>query len=283
MEYHRGCQSKSRARCGIGAILLCWLALATGSLRADEVPVLHPEGITHGYLVLRTLEGQVLAAGDLIQNVKGDRVTSELVFHFKDGSIHQETTVFSQRHSFRLLSDHLVDKGPTFRHPIDVSLDGSSGQITVTYAEDDGQEKVLTDRMKLPGDVANGIVLILLKNIRRSSSQIKVSMVAATPKPRIVKLNISSAGEETFSIAGSEHKAMHYVIKVEIGGVAGVVAPIVGKQPPDTHVWIEESSAPTFVRLEGPLFEGGPVWRIELTSPIWPDDSKKETRHGSSR
>ena len=59
-------------------------------------------------------------------------------------------------------------------------------------------------------------------------------------------------------------------VKVEIGGAAGVVAPLVGKQPPDTHIWILEGEMPVFLRSDGPQFEGGPIWRIELTSPVWP-------------
>jgi len=59
-------------------------------------------------------------------------------------------------------------------------------------------------------------------------------------------------------------------VKVDIGGVAGVVAPLVGKQPEDSHVWILEGEAPAFVKSEGPLFMGGPPWRIELTNPAWP-------------
>ena len=71
-------------------------------------------------------------------------------------------------------------------------------------------------------------------------------------------------------MAGSTRRATHYVVKAEIGGLAGLLAPLVGKQPPDTHVWILEGPAPAFVKSEGPLFYGGPLWRIELTSPVWP-------------
>jgi hypothetical protein len=60
------------------------------------------------------------------------------------------------------------------------------------------------------------------------------------------------------------------VIKVEIGGVAGVIAPLVGKQPPDSHVWILGGDSPAFVKAEQALYTGGPVWRIELASPAWP-------------
>jgi hypothetical protein len=237
---------------------------------AETVAVLHSEGVVHGFLVLRTLAGDTLADGDLIQVARGDRVTSRLVFHFKDGSVHDETAVVSQRRNFRLLTDHLVQKGPAFQHPMEVSIDGSTGQVTVRSTDDDGKEKLVTERLDLPPDVANGLVLTLLKNLRSVASQTKISMVAATPKLRLVKLAITSQGETPFSVGGSSRKATHYVVKVEIGGAAGVVAPLVGKQPPDTHVWILGGEAPAFVKSEGPLYFGGPIWRIELVSPVWP-------------
>jgi hypothetical protein len=56
-------------------------------------------------------------------------------------------------------------------------------------------------------------------------------------------------------------------VKVELGAVAGSLARVTGKQPPDTHVWVLKSAVPAFVKSEGPLFQGGPVWRIELATP----------------
>ena len=198
-------------------------------------------------------------------------MTGRLVFHFKDGSIHNETVVFPQRRNFRLLSDHLVQKGPAFQHPIEVLIDGSTGQVTVHDTNDDGKQKVATDHFDLPPDVANGLVLTRLKNIRSDAPQTKVSMVVFTPKPHLVRLAITPQGEEAFSIGDSSRKATHYVAKVEIGGAAGL-------NPPDTHVWILGGEAPAFVKSEGPLNLGGSIWRIELASPVWtamqPADSK---------
>jgi hypothetical protein len=37
----------------------------------------------------------------------------------------------------------------------------------------------------------------------------------------VVKLEITPQGQETFSIGSYRHKAMHYVVKVKIGGVTG--------------------------------------------------------------
>lgn len=263
-------QMVERLRFWVLAGLLTWtLLLPAAVLSQSPVAVLHTEGLVHGFLVLRTLEGNALADGEVTQVARGDRVTSHLVFRFKDGSVHEETVVFSQRNSFRVISDHLLQKGPAFKRPMDVSIEGLTGQITVRYTDDDGKEKTESERLKLPPDIANGMTLTLLKNIRPNVPQTTVLMVAATPKPRLVKLLISPEGEDSFSVGGSSHKATRYVIRAEIGGIAGLAAPLVGKQPQDTHVWILGGDAPVFVKLEGPLYQGGPTWRIELTSPVW--------------
>src|SRR5580658_848892 len=255
----------------LAGLLTCSLLLAPPLLSQSPVAVQYTEGLVHGFLVLRTLEGNTLAEGDITQVARGDRVTSHMILRFKDGSVNEETTVFSQRHTFRLVSDHLVQKGPAFKQPMDVSVDGSTGQVTVRYTDDGGKEKTVTDRLKLPADVSNGMILTLLKNIRPDVPLTTLSMAAAAPKPRLVKLLISPEGEDSVSAGGLSHKATRYVVKVDIGGVAGVVAPIVGKQPADTHVWMLGGDAPSFAKSEGPLYNGGPLWRIELTSPEWHD------------
>ncbi|HTC41270.1 MAG TPA: hypothetical protein VK703_06860 [Candidatus Acidoferrales bacterium] len=252
-------------------LLTSVLMLPSAALCQSPVTVQYTEGVVHGFLVLSTLDGKALAEGDVTQFARGDRVTSHTILRFKDGSINEETVVFSQRRTFRLISDHQVQKGPAFKQPMDVSVDGLTGQVTVIYTDDSGKEKTVTDRLKLPPNVSNGMVLYLLKNIRPDVPLTTLSMAAAAPKPRLVKLQISPEGEDSFSAGGSSHKATRYVVKVDIGGVAGVVAPLVGKQPQDTHVWILGGDAPSFVKSEGPLYNGGPIWRIELTSPVWHD------------
>jgi hypothetical protein len=249
-------------------ILVALLAphLATG----EPVRVRYTEGIVHGFLVLRDLDGSALADGDLIQTARGTTVTTRLLFRFKDGSIHDETAVFSQRGRFRLLRDHLVQKGPTFPRPLDMTIDATTGECVVRYTDDDGQKKTESERLDIPADLANGLILTLLKNVRSDVPPKSVSFVAATPKPQIVKLELAVAGRERFSTGGAARTAIHYILKVDIGGLKGLIASLLGKQPPDSHVWILGGEAPAFVRSEQPLYFGGPVWRIELISPAWP-------------
>ena len=135
---------------------------------------------------------------------------------------------------------------------------------------DDGKEKTEAEQLDLPADLANGLIPTLLKNVRRDALPESLSFVAATPKPRLVKLEVSAAGSERFSTGSRAREATHYVLKVRIGGLSGVLAPLVGKQPPDSHVWILGGDAPAFIKSEQALYPGGPMWRIELASPAWP-------------
>lgn len=75
------------------------LAVAVGcaGLRAEPIAVRRTEGVVHGFLVLRTLEGKTLADGELIQFAQGDLVTSRLLFRFRDGSLHDETAGAARR------------------------------------------------------------------------------------------------------------------------------------------------------------------------------------------
>jgi hypothetical protein len=258
---------RSGARSRLIAILLaCAAILQPKALLADTIPVRHTEGLMHGFLVLRTLQGKAIADGQMTQDARGDRVTTHLIFRFKDGSIYEDTTIFSQRGTFRLLSDHLIQRGPSFKQPLDTLIDASTGQVKVRYTEDKGKEKVIAERLDVPPDVTNGLLFTLMKHVKPSAPQTTVSMVAITPKPRLVKLAILPNGKEPFTIGSFRHEAMHYVVKVEIGGAAGFLARLFGKQPPDMHVWVLGGEAPAFVKAEVPLYAGGPIWRIQLAN-----------------
>ena len=262
---------KARTSLLLPALLLLTVipAIQPPTASAEQIPVRHAEGLVHGFLVLRSAEtNEVLAEGELLQTSAGDRVTSELVFHFKDGSLHDETAVFTERGKFRLISDHLVQKGPSFKRQMEMTVDAGSGQVDVHYTEEDGKEKTTSEKMKLPPDVANGFIFTLLKNADPKTTT-NLAMVVATPKPRLVKLIITPMGEEPFSVVGGEKKATNFDIKIEIGGLAGWLAPLLGKEPPDIHVWVLTGKVPAFIKSEGPLYANGPIWRIELSSPVY--------------
>jgi hypothetical protein len=273
-----------QSRSKLELALRCWsagavLAVALSMLSAAEpIKVRHPEGTLHGFLSLATETGQVLAAGDLIEVVEGDRVTSHLTFHFKDGSLDEETTVYTQRGVFRLISDRHIQRGPYFPHPLDMTIEAAKGVVIRRSPGKDGKDEVTTDRIKLPPDLYNGLVTPVIKNVSPNAGETKVSMIVATPKPRIVTLEILPQAPETFHLAGFPRKATVYQIKIELGGLASVIAPVIGKQPPDIYISIEAGQLPAFLREKGPLFEGGSVLTISLIGPTWSADTHASAR-----
>ena len=132
-----------------------------------------------------------------------------------------------------------------------------------------GGEAGKTEHVDLPPDVANGLLFNLIKNLLKDSPRIEVPYLALSTKPRMVKLAIAMEKEEQFTIAGRPSKAVEWDVKPVLGGLAGVVAPLIGRQPPDLHVWITEGGVPAILRADAALYAGGPVWSIQLASPVW--------------
>lgn len=236
------------------------------SLSAAEFPVRHREGTTHGFIVLHSPAGETLATGELIQTVTGERVTSELNLHFKDGSTHEETTEYLQGRHFRLLSDRLRQIGPAFPNPEEVRIDAVRGTVTIQSLKD-SNEKPEEKHVAMPADIANGLIVTLLKNLAPSQTEATATLLVASSRPRVVKIEMHAAGQQRFSADGLPVTANHYLVHVNIGGIVGKVASIMGKQPPDMDFWVTGGKAPAFLKFTGPLCEDGPVWSIELAAP----------------
>jgi hypothetical protein len=95
--------------------------------------------------------------------------------------------------------------------------------------------------------------------------------VAFTPEPRLIQLAVSPAGEQKILVGDLAKTAVHYVLKPKLGIWLTLFATVLGRMPPDLHAWVLVDDVPAFVRFEGPLYPAGPVWRIQLTSPRWPE------------
>lgn len=247
------------------------VVLSLSILRAETVPVRFPQGTAHGFLIIHNEQGRTIASGDSIQVVQGDHISTRLVFHFRDGSIDDETALYTQQKEFRLISDHHIQKGPSFPKPMDMLVE-ANGNVTTKITAKDGTEKVTRDHLDLPRDIANGLVSVYLQNLPARSPGISVGMVVSTPKPRLVTLAIGPVGDVAVHIGGVRRKAMDYRIRVQLGGLAGVIAPIIGKQPKDIDLLILEGEAPVFLREIGQFYADGPIWQVEQTSAVFSHD-----------
>lgn len=242
----------------VGVVAVAAALGITGGSAAEPVAVRFTEGVTRAFPVLKNADGEPLARGDLVQVARGDRVENRLVFRFRDGSLHDEAVVFSQQDTFRLLSYRIVQRGPSFPETLEASIDRATGRYEVRYrADDDSPEEHLTGTFDMPDDVYNGLLGLVLKNLPRRPQT--VSLVAFTPRPRVVKLALLPVAEESVTVGGAALPAVRWHIRPQLGLFASLLVADI----PDMRVWVLPGEAPAFLRAEGPLYFMGPVWRIE--------------------
>jgi len=253
-------------------VLWVWslIAITVTAAAADPVTVRYPEGETHGFLSLRSLQGQTLAYGELTALAHGDRMESRLTWRFRDGSLQDEFLTYLQRPVLKLLSYKQIQRGPSFPADVEVAFTRDPNRYEVKQREKGKKDtEEFSGTVELPADVYNGMTATILNNLAKGEIATG-HLMAFTPKPRLVKTTYQPVGEDPIIIGDSRRSATRYLVDLEVGGVAGVFAKVAGKEPPDLKFWVLGGSPPAFVRFEGPFFVQGPIWRIELSAPRWP-------------
>lgn len=269
-----------RAAAACLAVNMVISALVSTPVNAAPVAVKFPEGMTHGFLLVRSLAGEILGQGEMTQVLKeGDLVESQLVFRFKDGSLHDEKVAFFQQRVFTMISYRLIQRGPSFPEQIDISVDRGTSEYTVrSQAGENGKEEVLTGKVDLPKDVYNGMLIAMSKNLQKGVDE-TVTVLAFTPAPQVVKVQLHAVDEQPVQIGELSRKAMQYVFIPQISMIKEFFGKALGKLPAEFHYtcWIMVDAAPSFVQFEGPLQLMGPIVRIGLVSPrlsMKPEDEK---------
>lgn len=255
-------------------IRLVLLVIAvTLALHAEPVPVIQRQGAVHGFLALLDDSGKQIAIGEQYNIVQGNEIHARLVFRFYDGSLDDETAVFRQGRVIELIRDHHIQKGPSYPHPQDVTIDVPQGRVT--WIEGIGKSpQQKSQHMHLPNDLINGMIGLVPENFPRDAKQFKASYLVVDSKPRIVKMAFTPDGSDEIRLGSTSRKADRFNVHIDLGGVAGVIAPAIGQQPPDFKVWVSDGPAPVFLRMTGNLYEKGPTWTILFAAPTWPEEKQ---------
>ena len=242
-----------------------FLAITLGpAAPAQQIPVKEIQEPMHRFMTARSETGKTIARGEFTQAVQGDEVTMRLTYQFEDGSIDDETTTYRQQGIFRLVRNHHIQKGPFFAKPTDYTVEAATGTATSRKEDKNGKVQVESAHIDLPEDVANGFVGTLLLNVSPNTTPFRVGILAPVGSGRMIRILISPEGEQQFQNAGQTVKAAVFRIHPELGGIVGMIAPLIGLQPKDVLVWIQEGQEPAVVRIVGQLGGYGPVISSEL-------------------
>ena len=252
----------------VAALALAFSASRAAPAAAAPVAVRYAEAPSHAFLVLSDLAGKTLAGGELVQWQERGALANRLVFRFDDGSLYDETVRFTAGRVFRLLSYRLVQKGHAFTETSEVEFDRGRRRYTASKRDASGEVKPSAGVLDVPDDAYNGMTSTLLKNLGAGASA-DVHVLAFTPSPQVVDVRLTREGTDPFWIGDTEMSATRFLVTPKVGGAKGVLATLVGKQPEPVRFWLTAGRVPTFVRFEGPLYTGGPPWRVELAAARW--------------
>jgi len=245
------------------AVVFWTIALGTPAL-AEPISVRHIQLPMHRFMVARSETGTIIARGEFSQVVQGDEVTMRLTYKFVDGSIDDEATTYRQQDTFRLVRNHHIQNGPFFAKPVDFTVEAATGIATSRTTDKNGKIHVESEHMDLPDDLANGFVGTLLLNVSHHTTPFWAGILAPVGGGRLIRILISTEGEQPFQTTGQTLRATVFRIHPELGGIIGVIAPLIGLQPKDVMVWVVEGEEPAVVRIFGQLGGYGPVVSSEL-------------------
>jgi hypothetical protein len=206
-------------------------------------------------------------AGDRLQSTQDDHLVLRLSLRLNDGSLYDETTDFQHNdaNTFRVLSDRLVETGPSFRQNADLTTDPNAPP---------------NQRMPVPADVLNGLLPIVLKSFPNPGDRSTISLVIAEQHERLVKLQVTPNGSNMVTLAGAKRSAARYEIRAHLGGPAATLATIAGRQPPMSIAWVIPDGPAAPIVSEVSLYEG-PVCTIEVSEPAPASGSPENAGLGS--
>src|SRR5262249_20132707 len=158
-----------------------------------------------------------------VQVARGDVVDSRMTFRFTDGSVYDEHVVYSQADVFRLIRYRIVQRGPSFPETLEASIDRETGRYEVRYrGDEDSPEETLT-----------GMLSLVLKTLPAGESAI-VQVVAFTPKPRLVKIQLLPVANDQILVSDEPMKVTRWAIRPQLGLFASLLVSDI----PDVNCWI---------------------------------------------
>jgi hypothetical protein len=252
------------------ALLTIAFALAPanpGRVAAEPVAVRFIEGVTRGFLTVSGLDGKSLGQGDITQVAHPGYVESRMIFRLHDGSLHDESVTFTQNKVFKLGRLKIVQKGPSFPEPAEISLDAATGEYLVkAFPGDASREKIHRGTLEVPPDTYNGLIVTVLRNLPRGAAA-SVHYVAFTPKPYVINLELRPQANQKVRVGDESWPVTRYDLEPRLGFLLKLGATLLGKTPERQRCWILADPVPAFVGCEATIAGGGPLWRIGLGSP----------------
>ena len=222
-----------------------------------------PGDAIHGYPVLYDLSGKKLASGEFRQWLEGKHLHVVISYKFPDGRSWEENALFRQE-------TEIVQEKWSWKESNDgkIQREFEANFVEGTArAHIPGQGVDFSDKIEIVSGrtfVGFGFAIALSNLHDRLAKGEKIELIAVgfTPKPRLVKVNVSYAGLDQITLGNHTFRGDNFVFHPEL--------PMLVKwfvHAPDHHIWLTNPAPATFLRWEGPIvLPSDPIIRVDFAA-----------------
>lgn len=224
------------------ALALTVLLASAGPIAVRVVP-----GALHGFPSLSDAAGNVIADGELSQELRGEVLLVHLRWSFGDGRRVEERAEFRVgAHLTQTRFTWVETAGEVEQRRFEV--DFSDGRAIAVTRNRKGEPEREEERLDLPDGRAftgYGTALAISQLELPAGGEEELTFVAFTPKPRIVRLGVRRNGEERIDAHGRSIRCDRFTLHPKIPFPVSLFA---GAK--DAHLWFTHGPPPALVRAE---------------------------------
>jgi hypothetical protein len=194
---------------------------------------------------------RVIGSIEYRQHRQGDRLDATRVARFADGSSDEDQVEARVGGTLEALNGRSIIRDQRGASVVDLAIDVPGGHIT-GFSANGGDRTTYDEKVQLPAGTYWGpLVFIVVKNFDQNASdgRLVFRTVAATPKPRVIDLELVRDGQTSVTPPGATLDVELLSLRPTINWL---VDPIVRRFAPRTQFFIRPGAPPALARYEGP-------------------------------
>jgi len=219
------------------------------------------EGDFAGATTIWTADGKgVQGFSAYRQHREGDRLIIKQSAHYRDGSFDEDEAVVRVGKRLETVSGRSIIHDAKKKPILDLRIDVAKRRVTGFYIED-GERVEVDEELDIgPGTYWGLLFNLLVKNFDANAKDGKLvfQAVLATPKPRLLDMELMHAGSVTISRTGGSMKTDKFTL---LPTVNFLIDPIIKRMAPTTLFFVQPGSPPAMMRFDGPRnYAGQRIW-----------------------
>jgi len=260
---HRG--SSMQAIVGIVALGIL-LAARVASARDVEDPIrlAWVEGDVAGLSSIQSPDGKlVIGSINYHQHRRGQTLHISRIARFRDGSSDEDRVEARVGDTLQTLRGRSIIRNAAGVATVDITIDVAAGHITGFSGLGKERENYDEHVELTAGTYFGPLIFMVIKNFDLNATtdeRLVFRTVVATPKPRVVDMEILRQGKAAVPRVGERLDCVTFLLRPTVNFI---VDPIVHAMAPDTTFLVLPGTPPALARFEGPRNYAQQKIRIE--------------------